>query len=297
MLRMFSGNHPHLASLLVTYTQFHKFHLVFYAAEADLLEYWRQVNPSPPMTLDTISWVAKQCQGLADGLAKIHRFETAPSQTNKFTTFFGRHGDIKPENILWFRDPNSPRGGTLQITDFGHAESSIFQTKIRKPGSKAAFSPSYRPPECDIPGGLISASSDIWTLGCLYLEFVSWLLGGWKLVHEFQTRRLLVDPLYSNMRTDTFFQVEKVPDTGNLKVLIKPAVTSVSKPTTNLIFSCLCGFPNSLLSNSIRTNHVLSIFTIYWRLFSRKCSLLKPMIPATRLELTVQSLARSCWFC
>jgi serine/threonine protein kinase len=104
MLKKFSGNHPHLVSLLATYEQFNKFHLIFHAAEADLLEYWRQVNPTPPVTPETISWVAQQCQGLADGLAKIHRLQTAPFQTNKFTTSFGRHGDIKPENVLWFRD-------------------------------------------------------------------------------------------------------------------------------------------------------------------------------------------------
>jgi serine/threonine protein kinase len=137
---------------------------------------------------------------------------------------------------------NSAPGGTLQIIGYGHAESSIFKSDIRKPGSKAASSPSYRPPECDIPSGLISASSDIWSLGCLYLEFISWLLASWNLVQEFQKKRLTVDPLYANIHTDTFFLIEKVPETGNLRVLIKPAATSVSKHAINLIFSCSRGF-------------------------------------------------------
>ena len=139
--------------------------------------------------------------------------------------------------MLWFQDPNSAHGGTLQITDFGHAEPSIFKSDIRKPGSRAAFSPSYQPPECDIPGGLIGVSSDIWSLGCLYLEFISWLLGSWNLVQEFQKKRLTVDPLYANIQTDTLFLIEKVRETGNLRVLIKPAVTSVNKPAINLVYS------------------------------------------------------------
>ena len=37
---------------------------------------------------------------------------------------YGRHGDINPGNILWYRDPDideEGQGGTLKIADFGLA--------------------------------------------------------------------------------------------------------------------------------------------------------------------------------
>lgn len=228
MLEKFGRHHRHLISLLATYEQFKSFHLIFYWAEADLLHYWRQVNPMPSMQFPTLSWMAEQCQGIAAGLAKIHRFELVPHQTNQFNTSYGRHGDIKPQNILWFRDPSNAHEGTLQITDFGHAESSWSPTLLRVRGSKAAFSPSYRPPECDVVDGLVSPSSDIWTLGCLYLEFVTWLFGGWSLVEEFSNRRLTIDPFYASVHTDTFFEIAPLKKTGNLGVSIKQAVLEVS---------------------------------------------------------------------
>lgn len=247
MLKKFSADaHPHLVSLLATYEQHRKFYLIFHWAEADLQDYWENQNHSPKIDHDTILWMAQQCEGISGGLSKIHRYESnsnprpilmpreegtlnlpvvgSQAQPQGMTRLYGRHGDIKPANILWFRDPNDPNGkGVLKITDFGLAEFSAAHSRSYKPKSKVANTANYRPPECDLLGELIGPSYDIWTLGCVYLEFVTWLLGGWKLVEEFTRNRLSFDRALL-MDSDTFFEIEE----GSGKAKIKSSVTEVS---------------------------------------------------------------------
>lgn len=223
----FSGDaHPHLISLLATYEQFNRFYLVFPWAEADLRDYWSKIMPKPLFQYDNIMWVATQCLGIAHGLLRIHQYES--SMSKKSGQLYGRHGDIKPENVLWFRDAsNKDNTGTLKITDFGLTEFSQ-HSKTYKTRSNLAVSPSYRPPECDLEGAPIGRSYDIWTLGCLYLEMVAWLLGGWKLVQIFRNKRLAIDHLFPEMESDTFFELVQVKDSKSTAVRVKHAVVEVS---------------------------------------------------------------------
>lgn len=158
-----------------------------------------------------------------------------PSSYNPATDMeqlYGRHGDIKPANVLLFRTPDAFGDmGILKLTDFGLAEFSAVHSKSYKQKSKVATSPSYRAPECDVYGGVIGRSYDIWTLGCLYLEFATWLLGGWKLVEKFTEKRTSLDRQWLDIPTDTFFEIVKCSETGTPGAMIKPAVTDVSKTT------------------------------------------------------------------
>jgi serine/threonine protein kinase len=271
MLKKFSGDsHPHLVSLLSTYEQFKKFYLVFHWAEADLQVYWKEINPAPSVDRKTILWMAQQCRGIADGLSKIHHYETSNSKLHPNSAWnvdgsqlFGRHGDIKPANVLWFRDPSEVNIGNLKITDFGLAEFSAPHTKSYKPKSKVATTLNYRPPECDLEGGVIGRSYDIWTLGCLYLEFITWLLGGWKLVHEFAIKRASIDRMFADIETDTFFEIVKGCETETVGAMIKPIVTDVSYTLPKLVpeYSLLSSFSFSL--SSIHIRYVLNIFTTF----------------------------------
>lgn len=237
MLKKFSSPpHKHLISLLATYEQFKRYFLIFHWAEADLKRYWRDINPTPSMDKATVAWVARQCKGIAGGIVKIHQYRTTSSklQTQPQITMFGHHGDIKPENVLWFPDHDHERTkrGTLKLSDFGLAEFSIHQTMSMKPKSTFATSPPYRAPETDLDGtGAIGSSYDIWSLGCLYLEFIAWLIGGWDLVDSFAFRRMTPDIMMLGQHTGTFFKLvmTKMPD-GTLEkgAEIKPVVTTVS---------------------------------------------------------------------
>ncbi|KAG8165172.1 hypothetical protein KVR01_005447 [Diaporthe batatas] len=267
-LRKFSGDsHQHLVSLLATYEQFGKFYLIFPWAEADLQGFWMK-HPAPTLDHEGMVWLAEQCCGIANGLTKIHHYETwrrtnseisesksgrldslrnlhrnpgrstsmniEPGQksvnrdTNKQRHFrkqlYGRHGDIKPENILWFRDPEkSGDRGVLRISDFGLTEFSTRHSLCYKRNNQVAHSLSYRPPECDLEGAFVGPSYDIWTLGCLYLELIAWQLGGNKLLQDFRRKRNIHDPLRLHS-TDTFFEIVHCIDTNTVGAMVKPAV-------------------------------------------------------------------------
>jgi serine/threonine protein kinase len=263
MLKKFSGDsHPHLVSLLATYEQFKLFYLIFHWAEADLVDYWKERNPNPSVDYKTILWMAQQCKGIANGLCKIHHYESSSSKVHptldqnshgltgqnlappsshapasEMEQLYGRHGDIKPANVLLFLESGEDDTmGTLKLTDFGLAEFNTVHSRSYKPKSKVAVSPSYRPPECDLQGGVIGRSYDIWTLGCLYLEFITWLLGGWNLVQDFTRRRTSLDKMWLDMKTDTFFEIVKCSVTGTPGAVIKMAVTTVSHTLPELDF-------------------------------------------------------------
>ena len=238
MLKKFSDNkHEHLISLLATYEQFDRFFLVFDWAEADLQRYWSKVNPSPSFDLETVLWMAKQCKGIASGIIKIHEHESShvKKDTNRAANknvVFGHHGDIKPENVLWFAEPSHGDheiGGTLKLSDFGLAELSVHQTISMTPKTKWGVSLGYRAPEADLKqGAAIGRSYDIWTLGCLYLEFITWMLGGVSLLNEFSEARKARDAAWHDIETHTFFKLEIDSMTGEPTAVIKPAVKQVS---------------------------------------------------------------------
>jgi serine/threonine protein kinase len=219
--------------LLATYEQQGSKYLLFPWADSDLLRYWSLENNDPSMDLETVRWVAQQCAGICDGVSMIHRDVKKPLKDRFGDTLplYGRHGDIKPRNTLWFRDSGENRGkGTLKITDFGIAEVNSKTSRSKKTNGHIDFSPTYCPPEVRMPGGEISRSFDIWTLGCLYLEFATWLLGGWPLVKKFQRLRRMKDAAHPNAHLDTFFEIVKDSRTGVLAARVKPEVTSVSLP-------------------------------------------------------------------
>lgn len=85
------------------------------------------------------------------------------------------------------------------------------------------MTPSYRAPEGDLEDG-VGPSSDIWSLGCIFLEFVTWLLGGRELLSEFYEKRLAFDAMFFDFHTDIFFEIVKSTN-GNTAAMVKPAVT------------------------------------------------------------------------
>ncbi|RSL93552.1 hypothetical protein CEP52_013205 [Fusarium oligoseptatum] len=219
MLATFSKTEdPHLVPLRAAYRLRNACYFIFDWADTDLSRYWTFTEPRPPFNKDTVIWVAKQCYGLANGLQTIHRYGSIEqstyqsSATDAYETvpgrkLYGRHGDIKPQNILLFKDPEDPDGrGILRICDFGQAELHSAHSRSNRPNTDVAISLFYRPPECDIKGGTISRSYDIWTIGCLYLEFVAWMLGGWSLVTIFARQRAGPDiPWAPQLREHLFF--------------------------------------------------------------------------------------------
>ncbi|KAK8000984.1 FAD binding domain protein [Apiospora marii] len=122
------------------------------------------------------------------------------------------------------RNPGGEDGrGTLKIADFGQAELHEWHCKTRK-RSEVADTMAYRAPECHFDGKRFRQSSDVWSLGCLFLVFVAWTLGGEELVSKFASDRSAFDQ-YWGISSDTFFQIDRLADDAEAwSVMVKPAV-------------------------------------------------------------------------
>ncbi|KAF4436564.1 serine/threonine protein kinase [Fusarium austroafricanum] len=95
-----------------------------------------------------------------------------------------RHGDLKPDNILQFKDPTSPWLGTLKIADLGLAKQHAFATNRRQEQTSQKYATShYEAPEVITNRNLglpRSRRYDIWSMGCIIFEFTIWLLYGYE---------------------------------------------------------------------------------------------------------------------
>ncbi|GJC78824.1 cyclin-dependent kinase-like 4 [Colletotrichum liriopes] len=186
-------SHPHITALLAAFQYRNKFYLILpWAEEGNLRQLWRNKSSSPGCpggvaTWCSDSWMAEQCFGIADALAKVHGYGSL-MQKEKGTNQPKLHHDIKPENILCFRNcENSAAPYILKLTDFE------FSLALGPSGTieveKAIGSKTYRPPEAEFKKSKIGYSWDIWCLGCLYLEFITWAILGWSGVERFGDSR------------------------------------------------------------------------------------------------------------
>lgn len=232
-LRRFNGKvHKHLVTLLATFTQGGSYHMIFPWAEQDLDTYWDN-NPRPDLNdVGLVRWISKQCLGIMEAISLVHnptKLDTAGR--------FGRHGDIKAENILWYKGSKPDDRGILVISDFGLTAINSAKSRSMMPNNSAGlkFTPSYRPPECDTLDGKITRSFDIWTLGCLYLELVCWLLRGTRGKKNFDAARTTT--FISGARVDIFFDVKQSrKDDTKYVFMVKEVVSKVrSTACTNFL--------------------------------------------------------------
>lgn len=230
--------HKYLVELLATYKYKGKYHLLFPYAKANLRTLWAQL-PEPGRSPETQRWALDQMTGLASGLAAIHTYQSNIAFNEEkgnpgLTRFrdsvgrnlvvelgeakFGRHGDLKAENILWFNDVGSGPSGLLQITDFGLGHFHRLESRSVQDPRKITGSETYIPPEIPL-NQLVSRKYDLWSLGCVFLEFVTWLLEGSAGLEEFGKRRMERAP--DGVKDDTFYSL--VP-AGMLTAVIRPGV-------------------------------------------------------------------------
>lgn len=232
-------SHAHLIQLLGTYKWGEKYHLLFPYAEANLRQFWERRQ----MTVwcrETVLWSLEQMSGIASGLNVIHNFRTtipldaaSPMRVQRGTVSsllsvniardeekFGRHGDIKPTNILWFPGQPTP-SGILRIADFGLGRFHRRETRSNVDPATVTGSPTYEPPDCMLRVA-ISRAYDMWSLGCLYLVFLTWLLEGHEGTVRFSDQR---GELNSNgVSDDNFYTIRTLPN-GSIEGSIREGVT------------------------------------------------------------------------
>ncbi|KAI1660274.1 kinase-like protein [Daldinia decipiens] len=246
--RFCQRNERYIVKLLATYEINGKYYLLFPAADGNLMNNWEE-NPEPKGI--PALWLAQECLGIAQALHKIHKYTYTPPGVG--TSFLGSqhipnhgiHGDIKPQNILWFKRlpghlvgdtrnkdsisqvTDSSGLGFLQISDFGtvkfHRYMSMRGNDILVRGN------TYRAPESDLPGNRGSPAIDIWAFGCLYLDLITWYVRGGKSVcNDFPLARSADEPkqLIEGFAGDDKFYIAKSElFTGRQLHIVKPRVS------------------------------------------------------------------------
>lgn len=214
-------------------------YLIFPWASGDLEDFYKR-NEVFPDRIQMILWMAEQSSGLANVLSQIHGGNEDPGsgypteasadrETNAFAPdsvrLYGRHGDIKPSNILWFDKASSETDnglGRLVLSDFGLAHYHRRNSRSNVTSEAVARSATYRAPEFDVAMKL-SRKIDIWSLGCVLLEMLIWLLRGNKVMEDdFSQSRLEESSDVSRFFEDTFFRV--VREDGRRTAVVKPSV-------------------------------------------------------------------------
>ncbi|KAF3769610.1 hypothetical protein M406DRAFT_29070, partial [Cryphonectria parasitica EP155] len=125
--------------------------------------------------------------GISLGLKRIHRLGRSwiEIQPRKW----GTHGDVKPANILWYPGPDGGDLGRLAICDFGFTR--FHEEESRSAAQACGMTVTYRAPEAGT--GPSCRASDMWSLGCVILEFLTWYLLGPEQVESFTTLRVEED--------------------------------------------------------------------------------------------------------
>jgi serine/threonine protein kinase len=185
--------------------------------------------------------MSAQILGLARALQNIHycRVESDHNDSvsaNGSKQEYGRHGDLKPENILWFTDQSGvggeeiKLGGTLKIADFGSADfhSKHSRSNVRR-SATGGYTQTYSAPEFDV-NQRVSPQYDIWSFGCILVQFVVWLIEGWDGIEKFSRERTQ-DGKRALVPMDQFFLLSTKTSTG-YNAQAKHSVVDVSLQQT-----------------------------------------------------------------
>ncbi|KAK7949514.1 hypothetical protein PG988_016153 [Apiospora saccharicola] len=187
--------HDNLIKLLFAYIYKGYCHLVFPWADANLLAFWRDEFPDPDMTgpQDCLArWIFSQARGLVEALELIHGNAAGTASNGQGISIHGIHGDLKPQNILWFKGISKLHEvqnlGILKISDFAGTQFHRMISKSRVIWNELHTTDTYQAPET-VAGHMVGQSYDLWSLGCVFLEFVTWLIQGWDGVDKFSKAR------------------------------------------------------------------------------------------------------------
>ncbi|TGJ87785.1 hypothetical protein E0Z10_g905 [Xylaria hypoxylon] len=127
-----------------------------------------------------------------------------------------RHGDLKPENILIFKD--STWLGTLKIADLGLAKQHQFATEFRHQVTSTKHATlHYEAPEAvtNIKEPR-SRRYDVWSMGCIILESIIWLLYGSQGLKQFYLEKT---HFQDHTRQTLYFNTSSRPINGGSELV------------------------------------------------------------------------------
>lgn len=178
---------PHVIEVKAMLCQGPHRYLIFpWADGGNLFDFWTQYGGYEKRrdVARLIPKILEQLMGLASALVSLH--DLSPDSDE-----FCRHSDLKPENILLFDLPRYCLNGlgTWKMADLGLAKFHTDATQARH--NRTATSTRgfgtilYQPPEYAAdPRPPTSRLVDIWSMGCIILQLVTWLVYGVDRVRE-----------------------------------------------------------------------------------------------------------------
>lgn len=199
--------HPNIIEFIAAVKRGTDRYLLFRWAEGGTLRKFWKANKRPLLNVKLVRDVVHQIRGLASALDKLHNYRLGGESY--------RHGDLKPENVMCVptRDPEGDQTHVplLKISDMGLAKHHKVATQLRKNKTSMQYTTTrYEPPEVVVESGPgvfgRSRRYDIWSLGCLMLEMMIWLLYGNDNLESFNKR--IVDEYNQQSH---WFEVEKSP--------------------------------------------------------------------------------------
>ncbi|KAK0725505.1 kinase-like domain-containing protein [Lasiosphaeris hirsuta] len=225
------GKEVHLIPLLATFevcdpqTDMRTYYLLFDWAEGNLKDFWNsETSKSIIRNMAKLPWLAEQLYELARALNIMHndRQHKMPSDKTD-SNLYCRHGDIKPSNFLVFPNPDKkkPLEKLFVIGDFGLGRLHSKMSRSKQDPKDIATTATYRPPEFDLVGGKVSPRTDLFSMGCVFLELITWFFYGYEGVEEFSTERLEPSTTYDGFTEDTFFTLSSDRRTAELKDKVK----------------------------------------------------------------------------
>ncbi|VUC30883.1 unnamed protein product [Clonostachys rosea] len=174
--------HKHQSDFLLrpaaSYQIRNSYYLLYPRSEGGHLgNFWEQF-PEGPLDPRRVTWIIRQFVGICDALRELHDLNR-------------RHGGLRPDNIIWF--PKAKGNGALRMTDLGHVilEKEAFRADPRADTVTLYPSEAYRyeAPEADERSDSEKTRSrayDVWSLGCVMLELLIWLVSGLEDLKLFQ---------------------------------------------------------------------------------------------------------------
>lgn len=173
--------HPNIIQLLAAYSYNGKYNLIFPRAHGGTLGGLLNGDDKiPPIRFDSTETMMVAVAGLTSAICAMHdlSFDSV--------TLMGCHRDLKPSNILIHES-------RLLLADFG-----LSRFKPSDESSRSDFQQGqgdYLAPECEdldfqeSQKRPIGRASDIWSLGCILLELLTYLLKGPDGVSQFRLKR------------------------------------------------------------------------------------------------------------
>ena len=132
-----------------------------------------------------------------------------------------RHGDLKPENILRFIENETDNDSdlcTLKIADMGLAKRHILATRERNGATTTIYaSRQYEPPERDKAEPL-SRLYDVWSMGCIILDYIIWILYGNDELKRFNKE------IQNRSQIPRYFHIPEGDGTDKAEATISPDV-------------------------------------------------------------------------